>query len=175
MTRRRQVESNQRRMERYASDVAYRERERAYHRERQSRRARTDPPWRKRRDRLHQAWMAANPERVKEHLRHRNAHPLKKLRQRKQNLRIYGLTVEQFNSKLARQGGRCAICGTADPRGAGSWHVDHDHGLEAHDPRGHRGLLCHPCNTALGAFDDSPKLLRAAAAYLQRHEVGSTA
>jgi hypothetical protein len=42
------------------------------------------------------------------------------------NLRRYGLTPERFDTMLAAQDSKCAICGTADPGGQG-WHVDHDH------------------------------------------------
>ena len=167
--RRRRVESNIRRKARYASDASYRETERTYHRERQRRKAETDPEFRARRDQLHRKWLASNRDRVAEHERRRKAHPLKRTRQRVQNLRSYALTLFDFNAKLSSQGGACAICRRTEPRGKGGWHLDHDHSVDARDPRGHRGLLCHPCNTALGAFKDSPEILRAAAAYLTRH------
>lgn len=81
--------------------------------------------------------------------------------------RNYKLTVEQYNAMLAEQGGRCAICGTDDPRGRKNTEffcVDHDHatGLV-------RGLLCALCNYGLGAFKDDLTRLEAAAAYLRRH------
>lgn len=42
-------------------------------------------------------------------------------------------------------------------------HVDHDHNT------GHiRGILCQACNVTLGKMNDSPELLRAAAAYLEK-------
>jgi hypothetical protein len=63
------------------------------------------------------------------------------------------------------QSGRCAICGTINP---GQKHknfaVDHDHISGAI-----RGLLCKYCNTGLGAFRDSEKLLSAAINYLLKY------
>jgi len=41
--------------------------------------------------------------------------------------------------------------------------VDHLHGTATV-----RGLLCHPCNTGLGMFRDTPHLLARAIGYLLR-------
>lgn len=62
--------------------------------------------------------------------------------------RKYGLSIEQHDELLAAQGGRCALCQSAEPRGHGSWHVDHDHNRNVM-----RGLLCHCCNTTLGIYE----------------------
>jgi hypothetical protein len=75
----------------------------------------------------------------------------------------YGITPEEFSTLLARQGGACAICRSPDPRGTKTMQVDHDHKTGAI-----RGLLCHPCNTALGMFGDNAETLRAAVEYLAR-------
>jgi hypothetical protein len=77
--------------------------------------------------------------------------------------KLYNLTIEQYDALLAAQNGQCAIC-RRDTPGNGRhkfFHVDHDHTTGAV-----RQLLCHGCNTGLGAFKDNPDLLRAAAAYL---------
>lgn len=81
----------------------------------------------------------------------------------------HGITVSEFDSLLAKQEGRCAICGTDTPGGRGTWHVDHDH-LCCPGKKGCgkciRGLLCYNCNVGLGQFRDSPSLLASASAYL---------
>lgn len=78
-----------------------------------------------------------------------------------QRRRNYGISDELYAELLGRQDGLCALCGGSPSKRA--LHVDHDHktGMV-------RGLLCHWCNTALGAFRDDPKILRRAIEYLGR-------
>jgi hypothetical protein len=80
---------------------------------------------------------------------------------RRQRLKIYGLTVGDYERILTEQHGRCAICRTGDPGHTRAFHVDHDARTGAV-----RGLLCSKCNRGLGHYDDSPARLRAAADYL---------
>lgn len=87
---------------------------------------------------------------------------------RNHNLKIaYGVTAEEFDQKLAEQGGRCAICGTTDTSRSrhGRFTVDHDHA--SGDVR---GILCGPCNMAIGLLQDNPDTLLAAAAYLLSYQ-----
>jgi hypothetical protein len=79
----------------------------------------------------------------------------------------YGLSQAEYDSKLAAQGGVCAICGETEIKKYrdGVPHrlsVDHDH-----QTKKIRHLLCQRCNTMLGASRDSPNLLRKAADYLE--------
>lgn len=78
----------------------------------------------------------------------------------------YGMTSKQYDTLLATQNGVCAICRKPETRMARGrllpLSVDH-----CHRSGENRGLLCSQCNPGLGNFTDSPKLLRAAAAYLE--------
>lgn len=89
---------------------------------------------------------------------------------KERNIRKFGVTMADYTSMLAGQGGVCAICGSADPFGKGRrFHVDHDHSCcpgQRSCGACVRGLLCGRCNPGLGAFDDDPDRLLAAAAYL---------
>jgi hypothetical protein len=69
----------------------------------------------------------------------------------------------------AHQKNRCAICESADPRGKGDFHLDHDHRTGKI-----RGLLCSQCNRTLG-HSESPERLRRAADYLERGGVDGIA
>jgi hypothetical protein len=82
----------------------------------------------------------------------------------------YGMTVEQYESMLDEQDGRCAICRSDRPGGPRTpiFTVDHDH-----DTGRVRGLLCSSCNRALGLLRDDPEVLRLAIGYLERCRGGS--
>lgn len=88
---------------------------------------------------------------------------------RKRSLRArltrYGLTPEAYYAMLAAQGGRCAICGDAEPS-----HVDHSHASNVV-----RGLLCFHCNVGLGSFRESPERLSAAIRYVRASRVREVA
>jgi len=72
----------------------------------------------------------------------------------------YGISSEQYDEMLGRQGGKCAIC-REECRTGKALAVDHDH-----DTGAVRGLLCRACNGAIGALDHDPEVLRAAIRYL---------
>ncbi len=76
----------------------------------------------------------------------------------------YGIDEQAYESMLASQGGRCAICGGPPIARWGVLGVDHDHATGKV-----RGLLCDPCNTLLGLAKDDAAVLDRAAAYLRRH------
>lgn len=90
-----------------------------------------------------------------------------------QNLAKYGLTKKQFNRMYREQKGLCIIC---SKRMLGrDCHIDHDHDSDF-EPSGLpaeikvvRGLLCGSCNTGLGMFKDSIRLLAGAIVYLESH------
>lgn len=75
--------------------------------------------------------------------------------------RNFGLSLEDYEKILASQNGKCAICGTSEPGGRGSFAVDHCHQSEVI-----RGLLCNRCNVGLGHFNDDPHLLLMAVDYI---------
>ncbi|TMR93492.1 endonuclease domain-containing protein [Nonomuraea basaltis] len=68
----------------------------------------------------------------------------------------YGITEDDFERMLARQGGLCAIC-----RAVPGTFVDH-----SHQTGQVRGVLCFNCNNGLGHFGDNTVLLELAALYL---------
>jgi hypothetical protein len=78
--------------------------------------------------------------------------------------RAYNISTEQFDTLLASQANRCAICRTDKAGGRdNTWHLDHDHTTKAV-----RGILCAKCNSGLGFFEDSIALLSGAVNYLAK-------
>lgn len=86
----------------------------------------------------------------------------------KRTVNNYGLTAIDIIAMLEAQGG-CAICGAKEPTRNQGWHVDHDHrccsGVKTCG-KCVRGVLCAGCNQGLGQFEDDPKRLLSAIAYL---------
>lgn len=123
------------------------------------------------------AWREANPERYKELTAKHNAANREKMiarsaawyqenrakaskNSRKNKLKGYGLTPEQFTAILRYQEGQCPICErflgiTTTPS------VDHSHATGSV-----RGILCRKCNAALGMLEDNPGNVERALEYL---------
>lgn len=73
--------------------------------------------------------------------------------------RLYGLTKEEFASRVAAQDGLCSLC-ARKPKG--TLVIDH-----CHETGKIRGLLCPQCNTALGRLGDTIEGLERALRYLR--------
>ena len=86
--------------------------------------------------------------------------------QEKRLERDWGLTQDQYNDLLAKQGGVCAICGSSKSgtKKDGRLCIDHNH-----ETGEIRGLLCASCNRGIGLLGDSSEMLLAACAYLKNH------
>lgn len=120
------------------------------------------------------AYERANPEKYNEQVRKNRAKRREAIRSRSREwlasnkerakgygLRRYGITLEQFNAMFEAQGSKCAICSTTDNGVGRSFYVDHCH----HSGRV-RGILCHKCNSGLGAFRDDAQIVGKALEYL---------
>jgi len=80
----------------------------------------------------------------------------------------YDIDSKTYYEMHEAQNGACAICKEPERSLMGGkpmrLAVDHDHATGKV-----RALLCSTCNTSLGGFQDSPKLLQAAIEYLKHH------
>lgn len=107
-------------------------------------------------DKARKKWVATNPEQA-----HKSS--------RNNNLKIrFGVDIEWYEEQFKKQGSCCALCGIAENQIQGtiknySFSVDHDHITGKI-----RGILCNPCNRALGFFKDNAAVLRKAADYVER-------
>jgi hypothetical protein len=106
-------------------------------------------------------WQQENSEHVRAY-RKRRRQEIRGLGRDAYLKRTFGISIEDFETMLAAQGGGCAICGRAAPEGS-SLHVDHDHETGVV-----RGLLCFTCNGALGMFTENEDFLVRAADYVNR-------
>jgi len=74
----------------------------------------------------------------------------------------YGLEPHEFEGLLEAQGSKCVICSDHLAVSKGKYAIDHNH-----DTGSVRGVLCVPCNAAIGLLKDNPKIIDAASAYLR--------
>lgn len=130
-----------------------------------NKRRNADPAVRARKAAYHKEWSAKNKDKLK--IYNLRWYAANKHKTRNYHLSTYGLTSVAYEAMLAAQGGGCAVCRSADPQedgGRTAFHVDHNHATGAV-----RGLLCKPCNLALGYAKDDPHRLRLLAGYLERY------
>lgn len=92
----------------------------------------------------------------------------------------HGITPSEVAYLLRARGLRCWGCGRQGTELLGPdgtpWQVDHDHVLASTHPHEDsvgcrscfRGMLCRPCNSALGFARDDPAMLRSLADYVER-------
>jgi hypothetical protein len=90
------------------------------------------------------------------------------------NLNKYKLTRDQYVDLEKKQGGLCAICKKPEQKRK-RLSVDHDHNCCPTNKNYKqtcgsciRGLICFKCNIALGATNDSIKILNSMISYLKR-------
>jgi len=96
-----------------------------------------------------QEWRKKNPEKY--------ARSNKSSRYKK----VYGVTIDQVEAMAEAQGNACPACDCSFEERVP--HIDHCHATGKV-----RGLLCGPCNQALGLTKDNPETLRRLAAYLEQ-------
>ncbi len=83
-------------------------------------------------------------------------------RARKNSLRYFGMSLDDYDKLLADQGGCCKICGIKKLiKGQCRLHVDH-----SKQTGRIRGIVCGGCNNVLKNVKDNPKILKAAIKYL---------
>ncbi len=68
----------------------------------------------------------------------------------RQYQKAYGIDVAEYDRMLASQNGVCKLCGGDDPKTHGKKYFAVDH---CHTSGKVRGLLCSPCNIALGFYE----------------------
>jgi len=128
-------------------------------RESEARLKTADPDgWRKRQRAYVAKYKQTHPERVKES-------------DRKQSLSYkFGITIEQYDAMLERQGGKC-VCGKVP--GNRRLAVDHNRACcPGNKSCGKcvRGLLCGNCNTALGLLGEDKNTIERLLQYMEEYQ-----
>ncbi len=153
----------------HANKTAINERRRRQHAANPSIRNRHTSNWRKRHPEKYREtrrkWRAKNPEKVKAgRAAWARRYPERCYagQKRRQLIKTYGLTIQQFEALLKKQNHQCAICGATKANSRGhKLYVDHNHVTGAV-----RGLLCGKCNSAIGYFSECSATLIKAAEYV---------
>lgn len=103
-------------------------------------------------------WVSKNTGRIRKHK------PVDKEILRNQTLQYrYGITKDDYDSMLASQDYKCAIC--HKDSNSMTYHLFVDH---CHATNKVRGLLCSPCNAYLGYTQDSVSILNRAVEYINK-------
>lgn len=96
---------------------------------------------------LKKAWRLQNQDKVRVHKK-RWYEKYKDAIAMANRFRRYGVTQEQYEEMLTAQKNSCAICGTERSQIKRELDIDH-----CHSTGEVRGLLCPPCNRAVGYFE----------------------
>ena len=92
-------------------------------------------------------------------------------RRRKIQLKKIGWTPERLDLYWEAQEGKCEICNREVSREINSHHTDKAYADHEHvEPPKPRGILCVNCNLGLGNFKDSPELMAAGIAYVNKYK-----
>lgn len=130
----------------------------------------------------HKTYYAKNRNRLREYSKvyyERNRRRIAERERKRAPIRrahTYGITEERLRLMFKQQKGKCKICkcpGTLRLRGPrkNEQRVCKILGIDHNHTNGKvRGLLCTCCNSALGKFRESEKVLQAAIRYLKRHK-----
>jgi hypothetical protein len=113
---------------------------------------------------LHSKYRKEQPDKLRtQNKKYRDKHKEKiNAKRYTDNLRSYGISLEEYEKLVLSQHGVCAICKQPETSSRKSrLSVDHDHTSGRA-----RGLLCQRCNAGIGLFNDSKELLMAAMEYI---------
>lgn len=116
-----------------------------------------DPQYAQKIRERNRAWKLANPNKAK-----------------RANLYKYNISLEEYDSLLNSQDGRCATCSRLFDDLIRAC-IDHNHACcpgQRSCGKCIRGLLCNPCNRALGNINDALPVLKQMIVYLEERQYG---
>ena len=78
--------------------------------------------------------------------------------------RRYGIGLDDYNKMLKEQKDSCYICKLSSSKQSKRLHIDHNHKTGKV-----RALLCHHCNTTIGALKENTMILKNIINYLNKY------
>lgn len=84
-----------------------------------------------------------------------------KTKDKKVHLKLYNITLDDYQQMYTIQNGRCSICNILEIESGIVLNVDH-----CHTTGKVRGLLCRNCNTSLGLLEDNIYIIKNLIKYL---------
>jgi hypothetical protein len=111
----------------------------------------------------HLLLLNTNPEYKAKMRRERRAYEQSDRRRDRVLMRLFGITLAQYNQLKESQSDCCVICEIHYSKLKQALNVDH-----CHVTGNIRGLLCASCNMALGLLKDDFRLLKKSIEYLQK-------
>lgn len=95
----------------------------------------------------------------------------KQLQRKHKNIHLkkeYGITLEEYEKMLEKQGGVCAICGKKETHNKRKQNLSIDHNHKTNEIR---ALLCYKCNLAIGYVSENICILKKMISYLQKYNL----
>jgi hypothetical protein len=122
---------------------------------------RSTPEYKQKVREIRQRWYAKNFQKERDRVKAYRALPENKIKLYSTRLkRNRGLTYEEREKEIEKQGGGCAICES---------HIKHPHIDHCHKTNKRRGVLCSACNHGLGHFRDDIVRMKKAIKYLEKY------
>lgn len=112
---------------------------------------------------IRKRWKKNHPEETKAHKR-KNANKY----QKRNNLKKYGLSIDEYNQMLKKQNNICLIC----EKEFGSTVLSRPNVDHCHKTGIIRGIICGRCNIGIAHFEDNVETLKKAINYLEQSRVG---
>lgn len=95
---------------------------------------------------------------------------------KRENARLHGLTIEEYEEWLNKNNGLCMACNKPEKRVGRDGItltplcMDHCHDCDEKGKHVIRGVLCHACNSSLGKLKDNIDTLKNLITYLENHK-----
>lgn len=113
---------------------------------------------------INNEWAERNKSRRAEYHR-QNADRWKQNKANNRLIKLYGITLDDYQNMLQKQNHICSICKSVEKTKNRTLSVDHDHKTNKI-----RELLCQRCNAALGMLEEDPRIIGNLLDYIKKYK-----